>query len=584
MSKLNKLFILFLSFLSICLIGTTNTSAIQDLSDLDIGSVDCVNAISKYGRSYDYIIKDYDINIRVKTDNTYDIIETYDVCFSKATSHGIYRDIPKKIKGWRDDGSTYTANAIIKNLSVSGDMYERENNLSYLRLKIGDPDHYVSREKEYHISYTYDYGEDKLEDADEFYFNLIGSNWAKDVIFLNASYNITLPKAFTYDYNSLGFTSGPINRSRTADVSYTVNGRNISGTSNETYPGGTALTIRVVLPEGYYEGARVERYPMLQIAIAVSAVLLLITYVLFALFGKDNKLQKTVQYDPPKELNPLEFGLLAGNSTNSAVMGLVFHLAEKGYLKIESDQKGKHFTISKAKEYDGKDASERTLMEKLFSYSKDGQNVTDRDLQDKFYQSVPKIIAASKYKKIKKDCYDRKSVVLSAVFLTVSILMTIVILILVIVQASIISSAVSGVMSFLSLALSFIAIIISGFIRKKTDYGDDLYTRALSYKDTIKSTNVLSNQGASYFYYNYAYAYAVGLNTAFSKKFKDVITTPPDWYNSPNSFDSIDSFTHATSAISHTTTSSPGGDGSGGGGGGGGSSGGGGGGGGGSGW
>ena len=583
MSKLNKLFILFLSFLSVCLIVTANVSAIQDISELEPESVDCLNAISKYGSSYKYIIKDYDINIRVKTNNTYDIIETYDVCFASASSHGIYRDIPKKIKGWREDGSKYTANAIIENLSVSGDMYEKENNLSYLHLKIGNPNQFAGREKVYHISYTYDYGQDKLEDADEFYFNLVGANWASDVIFLNTSYSITMPKAFTYDSRRLGFTSGPINRSKNADVTYTVEGRTISGTSNEFYPGGEALTIRLVLPEGYYEGARVERYPILQIAIAVSAVLLLITYVLFALFGKDNKIQRNVQYDPPKELNPLEFGLLAGNSTNSAVMGLVFHLAEKGYLKIESDEKGKHFTISKVKEYDGNDNSERVLMEKLFSYSSDGQNVTDRDLKDKFYMSTPKIISASKYKKIKKDCYDRKSVVLSAVFVTVTILMAIVILTLVIVQASIITSAVSGIMSLLSLALSFIAIIISGFIRKKTEYGDDLFSRILSYKDTIKSTNVLSNQGASYFYYNYAYAYAVGLNTAFSKKFKDVITSPPDWYTSTNGFSNIDSFSHAISTISHTTTSSPSSDGSGGSSGGG-SSGGGGGGGGGGGW
>ena len=574
MIKKNKLFVRLFASLTLCLLTlSTNTFAVT-ASEIESGQnqgiaakiiEDCDDAILQYGNRYNYIISDYDINIRVNGNNTYDVIEHYTVCFAKQGSHGIYRRIPKKINGWRSDGSNYKANAIVSNLTVSGDMYEKENTTSYVVLKIGDPNKIVHDEKVYTISYRYDFGEDTLKNADEFYFNLIGPNWDSDVIFLDTSFEIVMPKSFEYDKDKLGFTEGPINTSRIAKVTYDVTGRKIKGNSQENHPGGSALTMRLELPEGYYVGARKETYPLIQIAIVISAAMLLVAYIFFLKYGNDNKIRSNVQYDPPKELNPLEFGMLAGYMQNNAVMGLVFHLAEKGYLKIESDEKGKHFTIRKTKEYDGKDKSEKVLMEELFSFSKDGGNsVTDKDLQNKFYNSFYKIIKASKLSEIRKECYDRKTVKISAIFLVLSFLLAIAVFILVVVQASIISSGFSALMSVVAIVASILTIIVSAVIRKKTPYGEDLFTRIKSYKDTIKSTNILSDQGASYFYYNYAFAYAIGYNTVFSRKFKDVVTKAPSWYTGSN-FTNLDNFARTTNSIGSGSTSSPGGSGSGGG-------------------
>jgi|GEM_PF-2127869 uncharacterized membrane protein len=575
MSKKNKLFIRLFASLAICLLALgANTFAITateiDPNQQNQGLVekivkDCDEAILQYGNRYNYIISDYDINIRVNENNTYDVIESYTVCFAKQGSHGIYRKIPKKISGWRSDGSTYKANAIISNLTVSGDKFEKENNSGYVYLKIGDPDKIVREEKAYTISYRYDFGEDTLEGADEFYFNLIGANWDSDTIFLDTSFEIAMPKSFEYDKDKLGFTEGPVNTSRVAKVTYDVTGRKIKGTSQEKHPGGSALTIRLVLPEGYFVGARKETYPLIQIAIVASAVMLLIAYIFFLKYGNDNKIHSNVQYDPPKELNPLEFGMLAGYIQDNAIMGLVFHLAEKGYLKIESDEKGKHFTIHKVKEYDGEDNSEKVLMQELFSYSKDnGKTVTDKDLQNKFYNSFFKIIKASNISNIRKECYDRKTVKISAVFLVLSILLAFAVFVLVIIQNSIISSGLSVLMSIVAVVGSWLTIAVSAVIRKKTPYGEDLFTRIKSYKDTLKSANILSDQGASYFYYNYAFAYAIGYNTVFSRKFKDVVTKAPSWYTGSN-FTNLDSFASMTNSIGSGSMSSPGGSGSGGG-------------------
>ena len=580
MNKISKAFILFFA-ISLLFLGNS-ASAITDLRDtnLDLSSISCDSAKSQYGSQYNYIITDYDIDIQVNENNTYKVTEKYNVCFAKQGSHGIYRRIPKKISGWREDGSKYKTVAIIKDVEVPGDKYQKDNNFDEVKLTIGDPDVIVENNRHYTISYTYDFGQDKLEGADEFYFNLIGANWDEDVIFTNADYTIRMPKRFDYDQNSLGFSSGPIDRSRKANVDYEVIGNyKIVGSSNETYPGGEALTIRVVLPDGYYVGARKESYPFAIAAVIIATIACVVSYILFLIFGRDSKIVSEVRYDPPKELNPLEFGLL--NSTinqSNAVVAMLFYLAEEGYLKIDSDTNGKHFTISKVKNYEGKDKSASTFLEYLFSHSKDGINVTDKDLKDKFYSDIPKIIKASRYNQIHKDCYDRTSVTICTIAAVVSSFVAIAVFILGVIQIEYLPTGKAVLLFLLALALATLAVIISCFIRKRTDYGDKLLAKVRSYADTVKSTNILSSQGASYFYYNYAFAYAIGYATQFSKKFKDVISEPPSWYSGSN-FNSITGFTKSMNNVGSTTSYSPSGSG-----GGGGSSGGGGGGGGGGGW
>ena len=580
MNKISKAFILFFA-ISLTSLGNS-ASAITDLRgiNLDLGSISCDSAKSQYGSRYNYIITDYDIDIIVNENNTYKVTEKFDVCFAKQGSHGIYRNIPKKIDGWREDGSRYKTVAIIDDISVSGDKYTKESSASQVSLKIGDPDVIVDNNKQYTISYLYDFGEDKLEGADEFYFNLIGANWDSDVIFLNADYTIHMPKAFKYDQKSLGFSSGPINRSREADVDYeVVSNRKIVGSSNETYPGGEALTIRVVLPEGYYVGAHKESYPFAMLAVAIGAIAAVVSYILFLIFGRDSKIISQVSYDPPKNINPLEFGLLSSSiNQNNAVIALLFHLAEEGYLKIDSDENGKHFTITKIKDYDGNDNAAKKFIECIFSHSSDGITVTDKNLKNEFYKDIPKIVNASNYHKLHKESFDRKSVAICTLAIVINSILAIAIIALIAAQIDTYATGKAGLLSIVAITLITLAIIISCFIRKRTDFGDKLFTQVKSYADTIKSTNILSNQGASYFYYTYAFAFAIGYATQFSKKFKDVIVEPPSWYSGTN-FNSISGFTKTMNSLGSTTTYSPSGSG-----GGGGSSGGGGGGGGGGGW
>jgi len=508
---LNSIF-LILGIAAFCLSASPESTNATQSSSSNSSSTDS---------KAEYYIDDYEIEINIREDNVYDITENYSVIFNKSNSHGIYRKIPKQIKGWRADGSVFRASALISNVSVEGDEWTHESTTSDYSIKIGNKHVTLPQysQKDYTIKYRYDYGQDKLSGGDEFYFNLIGLGWDENVVFGRTRFTINFPKKFKYNSDTIGFTVGRANNSNVAKAQYDVSGKTIRGYYSEEIRGGKAFTVRVVLPEGYYIGAREDSYSYGYAALAVSATSLLICCITFLCIGRDKKLKTTAVYDPPQELNPFQFGMLSGSSVSMALIGLIIHMAEKGYLLIDCPEKGKSFTITKVKDYEGGDASEKVLMQELFSYSKDGKNVTDKDIEKDFYKSVQKIINAADIKGLQKRCYKMKNSIIATVYIVVNTILWALCIALISAQTSYTSSTKSDLISVAALILIPLAIIVSFFIRRRTQYGDDLISRIRSYKNTIKQTGVLSGQGASYFYYNYAYAYAIGLGSAFSKKF-----------------------------------------------------------------
>ena len=90
--------------------------------------------------------------------------------------------------------------------------------------------------------------------------------------------------------------------------------------------------------------------------------------------GKDNKAPETIEKYPPKGLNPLEVGFAyKGFVVVFDVVSLLVYLANKGYITIETIEKKILFfkrtelKITKLKEYDGDNESEKTFMRGLFA-------------------------------------------------------------------------------------------------------------------------------------------------------------------------------------------------------------------------
>lgn len=321
---------------------------------------------------------------------------------------GIYRKIPLKNNITRTDGTTSKNRAKISNINVS-DNFTTYNEDGYKVIKIGNANSTYTGKHTYTISYTYDIGKDPLKDADELYYNLIGTEW--DTSISNVKFSIKMPKSF--DKSLLGFSRGSFGSSNSSNINYEVDGNVITGYYDGTLSAGQGLTVRLTLPEGYFVrfGFNFDIYSVS--VIIISLIFVLISDRLWAKYGKDDHVVETVEFYPPEGYNSAEVGYLYnGKADDKSVISLLIYLANKGYLKIEETEKqelfksSKGFKLIKLKDYDGNNENERIFFNALF---KNRASVTESGLYDKFYITLSKIENNLNKEENKNKIFDKNS-------------------------------------------------------------------------------------------------------------------------------------------------------------------------------
>lgn len=406
----------------------------------------CIFQNKVFASVNEYAITKYDIDMIVNEDNIFEITENITANFY-VPKHGIYRKIPLRNEVTRTDGTKSKNRAKITDIAVS-ENYDYYIEDGYKILKIGNANKTLTGEHSYTIKYKYDIGKDPLKNADEFYFNLIGNGW--DTTISHVNFKITMPKAF--DESSLGFSSGTKGSTNTYNVLSNVDGKTISGYFLGTLNEGEALTVRLTLPEGYFKGNNFTVEPFSIFVIVLSLFGVLIAYRLWNKYGKDDIVIDTVEFYPPEGYNSAEIGYLyKGKIDNQSIISLLIYLADKGYLKIEETEEkavfnknSKGFKITKLKDYDGENETEKKFFEGLFkgnsifSYVKykqikeeaklDGRKinsaearklaternemkdcVTQDDLYDNFYVTVSEISLKMNSKENKNKIFEKNT-------------------------------------------------------------------------------------------------------------------------------------------------------------------------------
>ena len=281
----------------------------------------------------DYTIDKYDINMVVNENNTFDITETIKAHYN-INKHGIIRKIPLRNEIVRLDGTTSKNRAVVSNVTVNSKYITYKENGNYI-IKIGDDKEKFTGDATYIIKYNYNIGEDPIEDYDELYFNLIGTDW--DTVIGNVTFTITMPKDF--DSSKLGFSKGYLGSTSNDNIKYSVSGKTITGRYDSILNSNEALTVRVELPEGYFLNAGFET-SILDIApIFMPIILLFVSIFAWFKYKKNDLIVDTVEFYPPDEYNSLDIGFLyKGKAINKDVTSLLIYLANKGYIKISDPQ------------------------------------------------------------------------------------------------------------------------------------------------------------------------------------------------------------------------------------------------------
>lgn len=349
----------------------------------------------------DYEITSYDVDIVVDKYNKLSITEKIDTYFD-ISKHGIIRRMPLHNNIVRQDGSYEKNRVLISNVKVSEDFSTSKEYDNYV-LKIGSADSTIIGNHSYTISYDYDIGLDKNNNFDELYFNIIGTEW--DTSISNVTFKITMPKEF--NASKLGFSHGSYGESYTDDISYDVEGNVITGIFNGTLYDGEGLNVRMELPQGYFERRKVNFANLGFYIIPILSVL--VSYLLWKKYGKDDQVVDVVSFYPPEDMNSLDIAFAKKGSVNSNdVVSLMVYLASKGYIKIIEDEKSKKkFSIQKVKEYDGDNNEERLFFNGLFKGSKD--IVTSKELEDSFYTTINSILYSKNKSSNRKVYYSSKS-------------------------------------------------------------------------------------------------------------------------------------------------------------------------------
>ncbi len=346
-------------------------------------------------------ITDYTIDVVVSEQNVYSISETIHVHFVEPR-RGIFRNIPYRGTSKRtgSNGKYYETRYkySISDIRVEGFEYDTSRQDGNVVIKIGNADTYVDGDQIYRISYKLNMGGDGVRDFDEAYFNIIAPGW--DTTIDHVGFSIQLPKEF--DKSQLGFSMGSAGSAGylPEDLRFQVSGTTITGETRRMLFSHEALTMRLELPQGYYDVFELDPRIPEWLLMGLFALMVIGAVVLFFIYGRDARPLKTVEFYAPDGLTPAEIGYINdGCVDNRDVVSLVMYWADRGYLKIEDKGSG-DFTLTKLSELSaGAKAFETHMFHKLF---KSGDTVNTSDLKYSFYKTI------ASTKSMVSDSFERK--------------------------------------------------------------------------------------------------------------------------------------------------------------------------------
>ena len=337
-----------------------------------------------------YIIENYKMDIIVNEDNTFDVTETIDVRFTEKGKRGIIRNIPRANFLKRENGEYSKNIAYLTNLEVNDD-FKYTKDRKYYNIKIGKNDVVASKEKTYIIKYKYDIGKDPLKDIDEFYFYIIGEGWNTTIN--NVEFKIKMPKMF--DENKVKFFNVYKNNFRNLHLNYIIREKTIIASYNKKLQPNEGLSIRMILPKGYFYRKWIPFTNAMLIKMFISLILVIVAIIIWMSDEKKKWIVCKREYYPPNNMNSLVLTLLYYGIKDDAVMLLV-SLLNKGYLRFEEirydSSNWKNFKIIKIKDYDGNDKYEKIIFEELFKnkdvIEKEEYKYIINDITQKVYDGI----------------------------------------------------------------------------------------------------------------------------------------------------------------------------------------------------
>lgn len=550
--------------------------------------------------AYDYYMADYDVNITVAKDARHNISETLDFMFLKA-KHGYYRSIPYD----------YGKNRVKISKIESSEHIELDSLENGYRIyKIGDADHTYVGQKSYSLSFVYDIGADQNEGYDEFYYNIVGTDWQMPIEHL--SFTLRLPD--TVNASQVWLTRGYYGSTSSSGVSWKISGDTITGTAEALSPG-EAITVRIQFPDGYYQGARriydwALIFRMIYLVAALAAMVVCV--LIWDRHGRDKMPIVVAKFTNPDNMSPLQMGYIADTVVDDKdLTSMLFYWADQGCLTIKDEDK--KLFLTKVREPEDCPGFEKTLFDAFFDSADESGTIEVGKLGAGFATKVEAVKALVRgYYKGKRALVEKSSQAYSVVPLAcavalgilyslgfegyfdsfgfiVGIILSVVTTVVLLLSYYLffqtwffkktrVFSVIFRLLTFgldaaifvgagllfglptmtslwyglLGSATVNVLCLLCAIIPRRSDFGQRMLENALGYREFIEKVEIdklkmMIDEDPEIFYHVLSFAIVLGLEDKWARKFAGIYTAPPAWYAGPNPAMDMLFFSHLSS-------------------------------------
>lgn len=468
-------------------------------------------------------INSFESDIIVQKDATVLVTETIVYDFGEEERHGIFRETPFIYRN--QEGKKFKIDFQV--LSVTDEKrvpykYNQSRKGENISLRIGDPNKYVTSEKNYVIAYKVRGVITYFKDHDELFWNVTGNGW--QVPILSAHALVTLPQGISSGVKAICFTGRLGAKEKDCQFLFETSNKAVFSTTDLLAPF-WGLSVALSFPKNivaYVEPKEVGMPAYLKITLIILATgyYLIAPFVILYLwlkYGRDPKVGKPVRawYDPPKDrernkLSPAEVGTLVDEFANERdLAATIVDLAIKGYLKIK--QEGKEHLFLKRRELE-KDETlklhEKMLLKSLFLGT---TQVSTAKLKRSFYKESEKIMNKLYEMLVEEGFFPENPKSVRNKFYLL------------------------GILGFITLnfPLGALAFLFGRVMPRKTFFGAQAKIQALGLKNFLTSQErPLEFQEKNWYFFEKLLPFAIVFNVAhlWAKRFKGIFAQPPDWY------------------------------------------------------
>ncbi len=295
----------------------------------------------------------YDISIN--ENKVCDITETINITYKRpGINLGLTRFISKVDTVTRIvNGKEYTTRTIagFELISVTMDgekeySYTEEDEEYYFIYTGADGD-FKQGTHEYKLHYTYDLGEDFINEFDDFTFDILPQSMECDIAEFSA--NITFPK--NIDVNQISFRTNNKSQIGAEALNFQYDESTYTISVNyEKVRAGTVFTIQTLLPQGYFQTSFTPNSVYYLIVVAIITALALTLLALSITYLK-NRCIPVVEFYPPNGMNPIDVAKIYRRKVKSKdFAALVINWAGQGLVSIKFVSKT-HIILTKLKDF-----------------------------------------------------------------------------------------------------------------------------------------------------------------------------------------------------------------------------------------